>query len=43
MGDINEQVHYWEAKLLILKDDDLYDNTEQARSDPNKGYAKYTR
>lgn len=41
IGDINEQVNSWEAKLLIREDIDPNDNNEQVREDLNKGYVEY--
>lgn len=43
MGDINEQVNLWEAKILIMEDMDLNSNTKHDRAKLNKGYAEYIR
>lgn len=43
IGDIQEHVHEWEAKIKILEELDIMNNTEQGREDLNKGYAEYTR
>lgn len=43
IGDIQEQVHEWEAKIEILQELDIMNNTEQGREDLNKGYEEYTR
>lgn len=39
IGDIQEQVQEWEAKIEILEELDIMNNTEQGREDLNKGYA----
>lgn len=43
IGDINKEVNSWEAKLLVLEDEDLNNNNSQSKKELNKGYAKYTR
>ncbi|XP_060202876.1 uncharacterized protein LOC132631305 [Lycium barbarum] len=43
IGDINEEVNNWEAKMLILEDMDLQNNTGNDREELNKGYAEYIR
>lgn len=43
IGEINDQVKEWEAKTELLGDLDIMNNTEQGRSDLNKGYAEYVR
>lgn len=37
LGNINEQVNLWEAKILIMEDMDLNSNTEHDRAELNKG------
>ncbi|XP_060216327.1 uncharacterized protein LOC132643819 [Lycium barbarum] len=41
IGDIHVQVNSCEAKMLILEDLDLNNNSPQDREELNKGYAKY--
>lgn len=41
IGDVNEQVLIWEAKMQLLEDIDQDNNTEQGREELNKGHAEY--
>ncbi|XP_070027770.1 uncharacterized protein [Nicotiana sylvestris] len=43
IGDINEAVNNWKAKLQYLEDRDIEDNTEESREEINRAHAEYIR
>ncbi|XP_059292005.1 uncharacterized protein LOC132045444 [Lycium ferocissimum] len=43
IGDIHENVSTWEAKMELLENCDILQNTDHSREKLNKGYAEYIR
>lgn len=43
IGNVFDQVHYWENKMHNLEELDLLDNNDQSREDLNKGQVEYIR
>ncbi|XP_060202996.1 uncharacterized protein LOC132631439 [Lycium barbarum] len=43
IGDVNDQVRDWEAKVELLEELDIMNNIDQGRENLNRGYAEYVR
>ncbi|XP_060179505.1 uncharacterized protein LOC132609505 [Lycium barbarum] len=43
LGDINDAVKDWEAKVELLEELDIMNNIDQGRQDLNKGHAEYVK
>lgn len=43
VGDVNEQVNIWEAKIQTLEELEILNNTEHNREELNKGHTEYVR